>query len=430
MSERQPLPDRIASRADFDALLATTTNYEERLPRDPLRKALDLERVRALLAAVGDPQHGPRTAHIAGSKGKGTVARMIAAGLRAAGRQPVGLYTSPHLEDLAERVEIDGVPAPDDALARAATRCLPHLRATRGTPDAPTFFELFTAIAWLVFREAGCSDVVLETGLGGRLDATNVCAPAVTVLTLIELEHTRLLGSDLPTIAAEKAGIIKAGVPAIMLEALPEVAAVFEARALALGAPLQVARADDAPQDLRLVAPHLRANAAAAHMALRLLDVEAATAWRAMESARLPGILEQVSSHPRVVIDGAHTARSAAATRAAVAGRWPGEDVVLLTAVLDEKDVVAVVGGLARDVKHIVITRVHSPRCLDPAEVATRIRAHVEAPISVQPDLALALGRARALAGSEGTVLASGSLYLAGAVRTLTRPARPATPAS
>ena len=421
MTDRPELPETIASRADLDAFLAATTNYEEKLPRDPLRKALNLGRVEALMASVGDPQVGPRTVHIAGSKGKGTVARMVASGLRTAGRGPVGLFTSPHLEDLAERIDIDGVPASEDAMCRAATKVLPHVRAVRGTPDAPTFFELFTAVAWLVFVEAGCTDIVLETGMGGRLDSTNVCAPAVTVITLIELEHTKLLGDTLAKIAGEKAGILKAGVPSVTIPQTEEALDVIRARADEVGSTLTIA--DGAvPEDLRLPGVHHEVNARAAYETLRLLDIDEATAWRGIGEAKLPGIVEVVAGNPRVVVDGAHTLRSAEATRKAIDVRWPDETVVLLLALLDEKDVAGVAGALAKDVKHVVVTRVDSPRCIPPADLAGRIESVVDAPITVQDDLAMALGRARALAGNEGTVLASGSIYLAGAVRTLAKP--------
>jgi len=423
VTDSPPLPARIESRQDLEALLASATNYEERLPRDPLRKALDLERVRSLLASVGDPQVGPRTVHIAGSKGKGTVARMIASTLRMAGRGPVGLFTSPHLEDLAERIDIDGVPASGEALARAGQRLLPHVRAMRGTSDAPTFFELFTAVGWLVFREAGCSDVVLETGLGGRLDATSVCEPAVTVLTLIELEHTRLLGDTLAAIAAEKAGIMKAGVPAIALAGPAEVRAVFDARATELGCDLQYVDGT-VPANLRLPGLHHCGNAHAAFEALRLLGVDEADAWHGIAHTPLPGILEVVAERPRVVIDGAHTLRSAEATRAAVATRWPDGVVVLLTALLEEKDLAGIVGALAEDTTYVVFTRVDSPRCIPPAELAETAASVVEAPVEVRPDVREALARARSLAGEDGTVLAAGSIYLAGEVRTLTKDCR------
>jgi len=436
------LPESIRCRADVDALLAAATNYEDRLPRDPLRKALDLERVRALLASVGDPQEGPRTVHVAGSKGKGTTARMIGAGLRHAGLGPVGLFTSPHLEDLAERIEVEGRPASGEALAEAAQGILAHVRATRGTPEAPTFFELFTAIAWQIFRAAGCPVVVLETGLGGRLDATNVCTPAVTVITSIELEHTRLLGNTVAAISAEKAGILKAGVPAIST-ASGAAAPVVAAHAAAVGAPLlaagdafQVLTAEAAPGprlDLTLQTPwgyieqaalplagvHHADNAAAAWLALRALGVDGDIAWRGIAEAPLPGLLEALADDPLVLIDGAHTRRSAAATRAAVEACWPGREVVLVLALLEEKDVEAVVTELGRTVRAVIVTQVDSPRAFPPATLAKRARDLLGVPVVVEVRPAAALERARALAVGDALVLCAGSIYLAGEIRTL-----------
>jgi len=416
MPEPTPLPAAIHSRADVDALLAAATNYEERLPRDPLRKALDLDRMRALLASVGDPQVGPRTSHVAGSKGKGTVARMIAAGLALNRGGPIGLYTSPHLEDLRERIEIDGRAADDEALARAAHKLLPHVAATRGTPEAPTFFELFTAIAWLVFQAAGCREVVLETGLGGRLDATNVCAPAVTVITSIELEHTRLLGDSLEAIAAEKAGIVKAGVPVVAVGLDPAAMAVVREQAAEVGAPVEDGGTLSSPS-IPLPGPHHVANAAAAFLALRVLGVGEATAWEAIARTRLPGILEEVATRPRVLVDGAHTVRSARGTREAVNLRWPGEPVVVLMALLEEKDAVGIAQALCERTGHVVITEVDSPRGRSAADVLAEIRPHVDVPLAAEADLGSALALARSLAGDDGLVLCTGSIYLAGAVR-------------
>ncbi|MDF1700599.1 MAG: cyanophycin synthetase, partial [Planctomycetota bacterium] len=297
---------------------------------------------------------------------------------------------------------------------------LPPVRTVQGTQDAPTFFELFTAIAWLVFVEAGCSDVVLETGMGGRLDSTNVCVPAVTVITLIELEHTRLLGDTLAKIAAEKAGILKTGVPTVTIPQDEEALEVIRTRAGEVGSTLVLADGN-VPQDVRLPGVHHAVNARAAYETLRLLGVDAEVAWRGIGATELPGILEVVAEQPRVVVDGAHTPRSAEATRAAVATRWPTEPVVLLTAMLDEKDVAGVVAALAHDVTHVVITRVDSPRCIPPADLAGRVEPVVTAPIRVEADLLAALAHARALAGPTGLVLVAGSIYLAGAVRTLAR---------
>ena len=161
----------------------------------------------------GTRRRGRRRSTSRGRRARAAPARMVDACLRAAGRGPVGLYVSPHLERIEERVCVDGVPAAGDELAAAADALMPYLRATRGTPRFPTFFEILTAAAHVAFRARGVRSLVLEVGLGGRLDATNVCRPAVTAVTTVELEHVKILGDTVEKIAAEKAGIVKAGRP-------------------------------------------------------------------------------------------------------------------------------------------------------------------------------------------------------------------------
>lgn len=437
------LPEHVATRADLDALLAATTNYEERLPARPGDRAFDLARMRDLLAALGEPQRGPLTVHVAGSKGKGTLCRLVAAGLEAAGagRGPVGLYLSPHLVDLAERVQVDGRPVADAALCAAADALLPYLRAARGTPAAPTFFEVMTAVAWQAFRAAGARAVVLETGLGGRLDATNVCAPAATAITSIELEHQQVLGSTLEAIAAEKAGILKPGV-ACVTTAAGAALDVIAARARAVGAPLLVAGAafraegartgpgrrlhvgvglegrDAEPFEVPLAGLHHAPAVAAAVALLRGLGVAPAEVRAGLARVAVPGVLEPVEDDPLVLVDGAHTPGSARATRAALWACWPGRPVVLLAGVLAEKDARGVLAGLAQDVAAVVLTRAPSPRALEPGALAACLPAGAPAP-ALEPDPAAALAGARASVPPGGLVLAAGSVYLAGAVKRL-----------
>lgn len=429
-------PDRIASRADLDRLLAAAANFEQKMPASP--EAFDLARTHRLLAALGDPQRGPRTVHVAGSKGKGSTVRMVAAGLRAAGRGPVGLYTSPHLVDLAERIEVDGRPVDDEALRRAAARLLPHVRAVHGTPDAPTYFEILTALAWVAFRERGCTDVVLETGLGGRLDATTACAPAVTAITTIEREHTQLLGETVEAIAAEKAGILKPGVPCVTAVAGPALAVIAE-RARALAAPLTVVGRDvvveraatgpgprtglrlcwgDEVVDLALplAGLHQAQNAAVAFAVLRLAGVGADDARRGLGGVRLPAALEPFRGEPLVVLDGAHTVESARAARAGLAAAWPGRPLTLLVALLAEKDVDRILEVLLPGVQHVVATAVDSPRALAADALAARAARWVPTARAVADPLA-ALAEARARTAPGGVLLATGSLYLAGALR-------------
>jgi dihydrofolate synthase/folylpolyglutamate synthase len=440
-----PLPEAIRTRGDLDALLAAATNYEERAPVDPASRAFDLRRMEALLASVGSPHVPgadglPRVAHVAGSKGKGSTCRMLDAILRAAARGPVGLYTSPHLEDLTERIAVDGVPADDDALCRSADRLLPHVRAAHGSDLAPTFFEILTAAAWLVFRARRCADVVLEVGLGGRLDATNVCAPAATVVTTIEREHVRILGDTVEAIAAEKAGILKRGVPAVTT-ATDSALAVVEARAHAVGAPLAVVGRDVVVEDaatgpgpvtrarirvggapplaveMPVAGLHHATNAAAAVAVALGFGVSRDDVVRGLASLRLPGTLEVVAQAPTTVVDGAHTPTSARTTRAAVEACWPGRPVHVVLAAMEDKDVEGIARALGRLAKRLFVTSVESPRAVPADLLARRVAAVGGTAPEPVPGPLTALRLARAAAGEHGLVLVTGSVYLAGLVR-------------
>jgi dihydrofolate synthase/folylpolyglutamate synthase len=440
------LPTTIRDRRDLEALLQRATNYEELRPRSAERPVFKLDRVRDLLASVGDPHLGGRTVHVAGSKGKGTVVRMLAAILGRVSGRTVGLYTSPHLEDLSERIVVDGQPATDAELASAADALLPHVRRVHGTERGITFFELLTGMAWLVFRARGCTDVVLETGLGGRLDATNVCAPALTVVTGIELEHADILGPTVALIAAEKAGILKAGVPAatsasgVAAEVLGERAAAVGTTLALVGRDIRVVEAIAEPGPattvrlafdpdggelafrLGVAGWHHAANAALAVWAARRLGVDDATTVAALEALRLPGVLEPLGGDPLVVVDAAHTPVSAGATREAVDACWPGRRRVLLVAMLAGKDAALVARELVPGAADVVTTRLPTPRTMDEKELARIFARHVAYPVNAEADPARALANAREAAGPGGLVLATGSVRLAGLIRTLARP--------
>ncbi|MGH7445768.1 MAG: bifunctional folylpolyglutamate synthase/dihydrofolate synthase, partial [Longimicrobiales bacterium] len=197
-----------------------------------------LDRTLAMLAAVGDPHLHYRTIHVGGTNGKGSVAATIGRVLQEAGHH-TGLYSSPHLTTFRERIRIASEPIAESALVAAAARLWPHIDAA-----APSFFEATTAIGFLALADAGVDVAVIEVGLGGRLDATNVVAPELCVLTNVSLDHVQLLGETVPEVAAEKAGIIKAGVPVVTGETAPDVLAVFAERARSVGAPLHVLPTD------------------------------------------------------------------------------------------------------------------------------------------------------------------------------------------
>lgn len=441
------IPSRVLTAADVEALLARTTNYEGKMPVGPAERAFDLSRMRALLESVGHPELVARTVHVTGSKGKGSTCRMIASILLAAGMGPVGLYVSPHLEHLLERVSVDGRPIAGSALARATNALLPWLARTEGTAAFPTFFELLTAAAHVALRDARVASLVLEVGLGGRLDATNVCAPATTAITTIELEHVALLGDTVEKIAAEKAGIVKPGVPCVT--ALPITGGAFrvvEAATARAGAPLValgrdyfLEGADTGPGPfvrLRVRGPqgapaldaalpvagvHQARNAAVAVALARTMGVPDDAIVRGLEAVTLPGRMERVLERPAVVIDAAHTQASGAAARETLDRCFPHARLHLVVGVLAEKDGEGVLASLLHRAASVVCTAVPSPRTLDAASLATLARRHAAGPVDVAPSPAEALDLAIARAAPGDLVLVTGSTYLAGAARTAAR---------
>ena len=438
-----PVPGAIESRQDVDDLLATGANFERQMPARGDRDTFDLRRTQALLEAVGHPQRGIRTTHVAGSKGKGSVARMVAHVLSETTAAKVGLYTSPHLEDLTERIAIDGRPIGERALVEAAALLLPALRETHGTDRHPTYYEMLTVIAWIAFRAARCADVVLETGLGGRLDATNVCEPSLCIITPIELEHTRLLGDTVEAIAGEKAGIIKPGVPVVTSAREPALG-VIRARADALDAPsyalgrdfvvdhtrpkpgpglVTVISTEAEAVEVTLPTPgqHQAENAAVALRGLLTLGISSKAIVGALRSVQLPGAMEVVAHSPRVVVDGAHTPNSARAVASTLDDWWPGTKPVLVLAVLRGKSEKGIADALLDRVRAVITTQVDSDRAMPAGELARHLRSVTTVPIRSDPDPAEALAAAREIAGADGMVLATGSVYLAGAVRRLCR---------
>jgi dihydrofolate synthase/folylpolyglutamate synthase len=417
----------------------------ERRPDWPYAR-MGLQPIRRLLAALGDPQEGLSVLHVAGSKGKGSTALLAEALLGAAGER-VGTFTSPHLERWTERFRLDGADADDALVADAVERVRPHVDRMRArTPDdAPTFFDATTAVALLLFAEARVDRAVLEVGLGGRLDSTNVVAPALCAVTTIELEHCDRLGDTLAEIAGEKAGIVKPGVPVVVGELPPEAAAVVERAARERGAPLvrlghEVSYAlrdvgestsllELRDGDLALTVPlglpgsHQAHNAALALACVRRLPGgpdgaalrDAAT--KALPSVTLPGRIEVLGRAPWRIVDSAHTAASARALAEALAG-FPRGRARLVLSVSAGKDLAAILDALLPRFDEVTVTRAERTRSLKPADVAAAVRAAAPG-VSVRavPNPHLALRAAREGLGDGDLVCATGSVYLAGLAR-------------
>ena len=359
-----------------------------------------LDAIRGTCAALGDPQKSFKAIHVAGTNGKGAVCAMLDAALRANGLR-VGRYTSPHLVKLNERFFLDGAPIGDDALSAAAEK------VAKIAPDDLTFFEALTAVAFLVYADAKVDYAVLETGLGGRLDATNVCVPELCVITRIGLDHCDWLGDTVEKIASEKAGIIKPHVPVVLGENLPEVRAVVEARAREVGAPFfyapDVASAADVPRDFPLGGTFNRENAVTALAALKVLGKGDASGFA---DVVWPGRFQRVENF---IIDGAHNPPAAHALAEALRELHLSEPLALIAGFCGDKDVGDVLSILAPFVKKGYAVRTNNPRSLSAEETAEKMRAAGIDAVAA-PSLAAAIGSA----SSAPRALICGSLFLAG----------------
>jgi dihydrofolate synthase / folylpolyglutamate synthase len=406
----------------------------------------NLRRERALLAALGNPQRAYRVTHIAGSKGKGSTSALLDAMLRAGGMR-VGLYTSPDLFTFRERIRIDGQPIAEEAMTRLVAQLQPAFETLDPALGPYITWEVATALAFLAFREAGVREAVIEVGLGGRLDATNVVEPpalAVCGITSISYDHMAVLGNTLTEIAHEKAGIIKPGVPILTSARAPEALAEIARVAAERGAPLLrvgPASADDCAYtytpgaanetgqrfdvttpsrvyhelEIPLLGEHQLQNATLALALVERRDEPPGErAIRAgLRSVRWQGRMQVVGRAPWRIVDGAHNADSLHALFAALRRHFHFARLILVFGVMADKDL----DGMLREVAEarvdaVVATAAHSPRAVDPATLAARVAEATSAAVSAEPDAAAALAHAATLAASGDLICAAGSLYL------------------
>ncbi len=435
--------------------LDSFVNYERRPPDAEMRAAMSLDRVRELLRALGAPHERLSFLHVAGTKGKGSTAAMAASALCAAGYR-TGLYTSPHLIDVRERIRVDGEPISPDAFARVIERTRPHLDKLREQisalpPDAgvraPTYFEIMTHAAFLHFEEAGTEVVVLEVGLGGRLDATNVVTPAACAITNVSLDHTAILGTTLAEIAREKAGILKPGVPCVVAPQSESAAHSIEATARDVGATLwrlgeevvlerageegfSVRTPERVYDDLRipLWGAHQRENAC---VAVGLVDLARRSGFdrvtpdavrAGLANVSWPGRFQKVAESPVTILDGAHNVASVRALVTTLAERLPGRRHVYVLAVASDKDWEGMIASLAPSAEAVIATSAANPRAVAPAELAEGARRAGVVRVEVEEDALAALDVARGIAGEDGSVVATGSLYLVGLLLAATAP--------
>jgi dihydrofolate synthase/folylpolyglutamate synthase len=423
-------------------------NYEQRSPKPG---DLKLDRIRTLMRLLGDPQDRLRIVHVAGSKGKGSTAAMLASVLTRAGYR-TGLFTSPHLTRVEERIRIDGRPVSRDELAALLDDVRGALERAPGLE--PTFFEVATALGFLHFRRRGVGAAVIEVGLGGRFDSTNVCRPVLAVITSISFDHTQQLGDRLASIAAEKAGIIKPGRPVVSGATAPEARAVIERIARDRRAPLRQLGADFSydylpgrvtaeatvpPRmcvetarsfqrdwiELGLLGEHQAANAA---VAVSCVEVLRAQGWHVGDAAVAEGLatvqwparMEVVGRRPLVVLDCAHNVASAEALVATLCSTFPPGRRWLIFAGSGDKDLTGMFRVLAPHFAHAFLTRyAGSARGVPADDLAALLRRTADLPHCVCPTAADAWRAARVAAGPDDLICITGSVFLAGELRPL-----------
>jgi dihydrofolate synthase/folylpolyglutamate synthase len=404
---------------------------------------LGLENIRSLVDRLNAPHRRYPSIHISGTNGKGSTAAILAS-ILAEAEYRVGLYTSPHLSDFSERIRVNGIPIPEEAVAR-----LTRLIAETTGPDSKiTFFEFTTAMAFLYFAESGVDLAVIETGLGGRFDATNVIEPLVSIVTGVDYDHQQYLGETLAAIAAEKAGIIKPGVPALTAADREEALEVLEAVCRDRGSALYRFGRDfsvegDAPESfayrgmrnrweslsLSLAGRHQLKNAACALAAAELVSdrgipVTEDSIRRGLRSVRWEGRLEaiRIPGGPLFILDGAHNPAGAAALRDYLVDRISGRGgrLILVLGILKDKNIAGIAAPLVPLAQTVILTRPDYHRSAS-IEALREAVAPFGAPVVSKGSVREAVAEARSVAGPDDCVCVTGSLFTVGEARAALR---------
>ncbi|MGX8692567.1 MAG: bifunctional folylpolyglutamate synthase/dihydrofolate synthase [Clostridia bacterium] len=394
-----------------------------------------LSRITELLERLGRPQDRLKFVHIAGTNGKGSCAAMTASVLRAAGFR-TGLFTSPYLWRFNERMQLNGRPIGDEVLAAVTEKIKPHAEAME---DHPTEFEMMTAAALLWYAEEKCDIVVLEVGLGGRFDATNVVeAPEVSVIMNIGLDHTEILGDTLAQIAFEKAGIVKPGCPCVLYQQTEEVTEVVRRVCAERGAPLRVADFEairpefdslegqvfsygGEPYAIPLLGAHQMKNAAVVIETVGALrergwKIEQDALEHGLYAVNWPARFELLREEPPFVVDGGHNVQCAETVADNLRRYFPDRRRILLIGVLRDKDYRGMLDVLAPAADAFVCVTPDSPRALPAEELAEELRRYGK-PVTACASIREGVSEAQDQAGDDAAVCAVGSLYMAGEVR-------------
>jgi dihydrofolate synthase / folylpolyglutamate synthase len=450
--------------ADYETAVAQMYALGHELAQTPSHK-FDLAHMRVLLAALGNPENRFPAVLVAGTNGKGSTAATLASIFQASGLR-TGLYTSPHLVCINERIRLNGVPINDDSFAvvhDVVDRTADRLIAEGDLPWHPSFFEMLTAIAFEYFARSHPDFVVLEVGMGGRLDATNVVDPRLSIITDISLDHQKYLGETVGEIAREKAGIIRPNGVVVTLPQLPEANdvignAILDAGARAINAVPYVPPVSPASSDYLvpvaqrpesnsfrmrypmqvlgreilvespLVGRHQLRNLALAIAAAAelhdqgFLQITSDTIARGIRQTQWPGRFQVVAAaedHPEYVLDVAHNPAGAWALRAALSASYPslgsGRDLTMVFGVMRDKAVQEMTEILFPIAENIIVTRANNPRSATPEEIR-QAAARVAAGTNIEDgeDVASALAQARKFAGKDGLIVVTGSIYVVG----------------
>ncbi|MBM3472630.1 MAG: bifunctional folylpolyglutamate synthase/dihydrofolate synthase [Armatimonadetes bacterium] len=402
------------------------------------RDRFQLATVRRLLAALGDPQAALKIVHIAGTKGKGSTAAILDSVLRQAGVR-VGLFTKPHLVDIRERTRVAGELVSPEEFAASVERVRPHVERLNAEPDADpvTFYEAHLAATLVLFATREVEVAIIETGLGGRLDATNALTPVATAITRIDFDHVDILGDRLEDIAREKAGILKPGVPCVFAPQAPEVASILREQAACVGAPTiscpAITEHPDGSFDvtaghvyrglrLPLAGRHQHENAALAIALGEMLGstgvvVPEQSVRDGLAEVRWPGRFQVLAGEPTIVLDVAHNRVSAQVLREGLAelltARPAGAGLVLVVGIARDKDVPGFVQALAPLARKVVCTDAHSPRAADPRTIAEAIEDCAAEVICVGT-VAEALAQAQQAAEPTDVICITGSFHVVG----------------
>jgi dihydrofolate synthase/folylpolyglutamate synthase len=428
------------SRVNFERLAGTLYSADD----------FKLDRMREFLRRLGDPHECIPAVHIAGTKGKGSTAAFLSSILTTAGVR-TGLFTSPHISAFEERLAVDGVHPTESELAALVNSVSEVVSTLDETPGrmSPTYFEIATALAWKYFRQRDAEMAVLEVGMGGRLDATNVCRPAVTLITTISRDHTRHLGSRIDQIAREKAGIVKPGIPLVSGVTAPEARKVIAEVCGEQGAPLRQLGQDfdfryhppgqdtgalvtvHTPREtwpelpLPLLGEHQAANAAVAIAALEVLvdqgwDVTPQAVRYGLRRVRWPGRIEIVGRRPTVIIDAAHNWAAVAALLKTLDESCPARRRVLIFAATRDKDVCGMLRQLLPRFDTVVLTTFqNNPRNVPIEELQRLARMLGDQPLHTASDPASAWKLARRLVGPADLICITGSFFIAAELREL-----------